>query len=77
MIAAGGRVVGVCQGDSGGPLFVPGKRLGKSPPPGRPLSYTQYGIFSHYYECGGKYPDVYTEVNEPFIRGFIVGNAAR
>jgi hypothetical protein len=83
MIAAGGRGVGVCKGDSGGPLFVArplgfaGKRLGNALPGIRPLSYYQYGIFSHYYECGGRYPEVYTEVNERFIRAFIVGSAAQ
>lgn len=68
MIAAGGRKNGrdTCQGDSGGPLFaqVSGK-------------YTQIGITSGGAGCAAASPGVYTEVNNPSIRGFITKYAAK
>jgi secreted trypsin-like serine protease len=66
MVAAGGeRGKDSCQGDSGGPLFNPGS------------TSTQVGIVSSGLGCGRPgVPGVYTEVNNPGIRTFIV-NAAR
>jgi secreted trypsin-like serine protease len=68
MVAAGGpHGKGMCDGDSGGPLWVAEK--------GR---YPVIGIASEG-NCGdnlGHFPDVYTEVNNPSIRTFIV-NAMR
>jgi secreted trypsin-like serine protease len=66
MVAAGGeKGKDSCQGDSGGPLFNPG-----------PTS-TQVGIVSFGRGCArAGVPGVYTEVNNPAIRTFIV-NAAR
>ena len=67
MIAAGNSSkVNGCVGDSGGPLFDPGSR-------------TQVGIVSGgYYKCGtARYTGVYTEVNNPNIRNFIVSAAKR
>ena len=66
MVAAGGeRGKDSCQGDSGGPLFNPGS------------TGTQVGIVSFGLGCGRPgVPGVYTEVNNPGIRTFIV-NAAR
>jgi secreted trypsin-like serine protease len=66
MIAAGNSKVNGCVGDSGGPLFDSGSR-------------TQVGIVSGgYYKCGtARYTGVYTEVNNPNIRNFIVSAAKR
>ena len=66
MIAAGNSKVNACVGDSGGPLFDSGSR-------------TQVGIVSGgYYKCGTKrYPGVYTEVNNPDVRNFILAAAKR
>jgi trypsin len=66
MIAAGNSKVNGCVGDSGGPLFDSGSR-------------TLVGIVSRgYYKCGtARYPGVYTEVNNPNIRNFIVSAAKR
>ena len=67
MIAAGNSgKENACVGDSGGPLFDSGSR-------------TQVGIVSRgYYKCGtARYPGVYTEVNNPNIRNFIVSAAKR
>jgi secreted trypsin-like serine protease len=67
MIAAGNSSKeNACEGDSGGPLFDSGSR-------------TQVGIVSRgYYKCGtARYPGVYTEVNNPNIRNFIVSAAKR
>jgi len=66
-IAAGKKGNGACFGDSGGPLFDSGSR-------------TQVGITSHgaVQKCGtARYPAVYTEVNNPNIRNFIVSAAKR
>ena len=66
MIAAGNSKVNACVGDSGGPLFDSGSR-------------TQVGIVSGgYYKCGTeRYPGVYTEVNNPDVRNFILAAAKR
>jgi trypsin len=67
MIAAGNSSKeNACVGDSGGPLLDSGSR-------------TQVGIVSRgYYKCGtARYPGVYTEVNNPNIRNFIVSAAKR
>jgi secreted trypsin-like serine protease len=66
MIAAGNSKANACVGDSGGPLFDSGSR-------------TQVGIVSGgYYKCGTKrYPGVYTEVNNPDVRNFILSAAKR
>ena len=65
-VAAGKKGNGACFGDSGGPLFGAGSR-------------TQVGITSH--GAGGcgqaRYPAVYTEVNNPDIRNFILSAAKR
>jgi secreted trypsin-like serine protease len=65
-VAAGKKGNGPCFGDSGGPLFDSG-------------SGTQVGITS--YGAGGcgraRYPAVYTEVNNPNIRNFILSAAKR
>jgi secreted trypsin-like serine protease len=66
MIAAGNSKASACVGDSGGPLFDSGSR-------------TQVGIVSGgYYKCGtARYPGIYTEVNNPDIRNFILAAAKR
>src|SRR5215203_1998766 len=67
MIASGNSSKeNACVGDSGGPLFDFGSR-------------TQVGIVSRgYYKCGtARYPGVYTEMNNPNIRNFIVSAAKR
>jgi trypsin len=66
MIAAGNNKANACVGDSGGPLFDSGSR-------------TLVGIVSGgYYKCGtARYPGVYTEVNNPDIRNFILAAAKR
>ena len=67
MIAAGNSSKeNACVGDSGGPLFDSGSR-------------TQVGIVSGgYYKCGtARYPGIYTEVNNPNIRNFILAAAKR
>ena len=66
-VAAGKKGKGPCFGDSGGPLFDSGSR-------------TQVGITSHgaVQKCGtARYPGVYTEVNNPNIRNFILAAAKR
>ena len=64
-VAAGEKGKDACFGDSGGPLFDPGSR-------------TEVGITSHGVPCAtGRYPTVYTEVNNPQIRNFILAAAKR
>jgi secreted trypsin-like serine protease len=66
-VAAGKKGKSPCFGDSGGPLFDSGSR-------------TQVGITSHgaVQKCGtARYPAVYTEVNNPNIRNFILAAAKR
>jgi secreted trypsin-like serine protease len=66
-VAAGKKGKSPCFGDSGGPLFDSGSR-------------TQVGITSHgaVQKCGAaQYPGVYTEVNNPNIRNFILAAAKR
>src|SRR5215217_2462873 len=66
-VAAGKEGKSPCFGDSGGPLFDSGSR-------------TQVGITSHgaVQKCGtARYPVVYTEVNNPNIRNFILSAAKR
>jgi secreted trypsin-like serine protease len=65
-VAAGKKGKSVCYGDSGGPLFDSGSR-------------TQVGITSEGpRSCGSTpYPAVYTEVNNPEIRNFILTAAKR
>jgi secreted trypsin-like serine protease len=65
MVAAGAKGKDACQGDSGGPLFNPGS------------TSTQVGIVSYGIGCAeAGFPGVYTEINNPSVRTFIV-NAAR
>ena len=64
-VAAGKKGKSVCFGDSGGPLFDSGSR-------------TQVGIDSYYavQKCAqARYPEVYTEVNNPEIRKWILSAA--
>jgi secreted trypsin-like serine protease len=64
-VAAGKKGKSPCYGDSGGPLFDSGSR-------------TQIGIdnYSAKKECAlGRYPEVFTEVNNPNIRNFIISAA--
>jgi secreted trypsin-like serine protease len=67
-VAAGEKGKGACHGDSGGPLFDSGSR-------------TQVGITSHGPREGtcatARYPAVFTEVNNPQIRRFILAAAKR
>jgi secreted trypsin-like serine protease len=67
-VAAGKKGKGPCFGDSGGPLFDSGSRI-------------QVGIDSPYavQKCAAqaRYPEVFTEVNNPEIRNFIVWAAKR
>jgi secreted trypsin-like serine protease len=66
-VAAGKKGKSPCFGDSGGPLFDSGSRI-------------QVGITSHgaVHKCGtARYPVVYTEVNNPNIRNFILAAAKR
>lgn len=64
MVAAGARGQDSCQGDSGGPLFKPSDNR------------TQVGIASFGNGCArAGFPGVYTEVNNPGIRSFIVSAA--
>lgn len=66
MVAAGKEGKDSCQGDSGGPLFNRGAN-----------NTTQVGIVSYGRGCArATFPGVYTEVNNPNIRSFIV-NAAQ
>ena len=64
MVAAGKKGKGVCFGDSGGPLFDPGSR-------------TQVGITSAGVGCATRIPGIYTEVNHPGIRTWILRAAKR
>ena len=68
MVAAGQKGKGPCFGDSGAPLFDSGSRI-------------QVGIDSRYavQKCAAqaRYPEVFTEVNNPEIRNFIVAAAKR
>jgi secreted trypsin-like serine protease len=65
MVAAGKKGKDTCQADSGGPLFDSGSR-------------TQVGITSIGRGCGwARFPGVYTEVNNPEIRNFILRAAKR
>jgi secreted trypsin-like serine protease len=66
MVSADGTGKDTCQGDSGGPLFAK--------PSG---TFTQIGITSFGAGCAAGYPAVYTEVNYPGIRSFIVSAASR
>src|SRR5215210_4271878 len=65
-VAAGKKGKSPCYGDSGGPLFDSGSR-------------TQVGITSEGpRSCGStRYPAMYTEVNNPEIRNFILAAAKR
>jgi secreted trypsin-like serine protease len=63
-VAAGKKGKGVCFGDSGGPLFDPGSR-------------TQVGITSAGVGCASRIPGIYTEVNNPGIRTWILRAAKR
>ena len=74
-VAAGEKGQGACYGDSGGPVFDSGSR-------------TQVGITSHGPPAPGaspglgacataRYPAVFTEVNNPEIRNFILAAAKR
>src|SRR5215211_5045961 len=65
-VAAGKKGKSACFGDSGGPLFDSGSR-------------TQVGITGEgLRSCGStRYPAVYTEVNNPEIRNFILAAAKR
>ncbi len=66
MVAAGSENLDTCQGDSGGPLFA--KLDG---------AYRQIGITSFGFGCGAPgFPGVYSEVNNPSIRSFIVNAAS-
>jgi secreted trypsin-like serine protease len=67
MVAAGKQSKSACVGDSGAPLFASGGRS------------TQLGIVSGgRYKCGtARYPAVFTEVNNPEIRNFILRAAKR
>jgi secreted trypsin-like serine protease len=68
MVAAGKKDKSACFGDSGGPLFEPveGKRY--------QTGITTFGPS----RCGmAGYPGVYTEVNNPKIRNFILAAARR
>jgi secreted trypsin-like serine protease len=66
MVAAGEMGRDSCQGDSGGPLFKPG------------APSAQVGIVSFGTGCARPgFPGVYTEVNNPGIRSFIVNAAQR
>lgn len=63
-IAAGAGGRSICQGDSGGPLFARA---------GRPPRATQIGITSYLRGCAAPgNPAVFTEVNSPSNRSFIV-----
>jgi secreted trypsin-like serine protease len=77
MIAAGGGGRGGCKGDSGGPLFVARLRY---PYDKLIYNYWQFGIFTGFSAtkgCGGKSPDVFTEVNNEFTRANILRMASR
>jgi secreted trypsin-like serine protease len=66
-VVAGKKGKSPCYGDSGGPLLDSGSR-------------TQVGIdnYSAKAECAlGRYPEVFTEVNNPNIRNFILAAAKR
>jgi secreted trypsin-like serine protease len=68
MVAAGKKGKSACSGDSGGPLFEPveGKHY--------QIGITSFGPS----RCGtARYPGVYTEVNNPNIRIFILAAARR
>ena len=65
-VCAGRRGEDTCQGDSGGPLWVT-TGAGR-----RQIGITSFGI-----GCGtARYPGVYTEVNAPAIRSFIMQAAS-
>jgi hypothetical protein len=71
MMAAGEKGTDVCKGDSGGPLF----RIPKTLRGAKPIAPYQYGITSFGGPtCGGTDPSVYTEVNAPSIREYIVSS---
>jgi secreted trypsin-like serine protease len=82
MVAAGGTGKGVCEADSGGPLFV-GRPSddgdnGDGDNGGSRRKYTQIGISSFGAGCGSeRYPDAYTEVNNPSIRSVIKSAASK
>ncbi len=66
MVAAGKDGKDTCDGDSGGPMWA-------TTPQGR----RQIGITSFGAGCGAQgYPGVYTEVNAPSIRTFIIDAAS-
>jgi len=79
MVAAGGTGKDTCYGDSGGPLFVARPPEGAGDNRASRAKYTQIGITS--FGVGGcapgRYPGVYTEVNNPSIRSFIKSAASK
>jgi secreted trypsin-like serine protease len=77
MIAAGEAGKGGCNGDSGGPMFARPIPLRKPPAGAPPKPYSQYGITSFGKKTCGPEPTVFTEVNHPMIRSWIMGYAGK
>jgi secreted trypsin-like serine protease len=78
MVAAGGTGKDTCQGDSGGPLFVARASDGDGKNGASSARYIQIGITSFGLGCGNEpLPGVYTEVNNPSIRSFIMSAASK